>query len=68
MVPGNVWVLLGESGGRARGCSAFHVPITWSMPTWEGTKLAPANSRNSRRAPDLAARGYLTYLLVVLRA
>jgi hypothetical protein len=41
MVPGDVWVLLGESGGRARGCSAFHVPITWSMPTWEGTRLAP---------------------------
>jgi hypothetical protein len=41
MVPGNVWILVGESGGRARGYSAIHVPITCPMPTWEGTRVAP---------------------------
>jgi hypothetical protein len=47
MAPGDVWVLVGEPGGRALGVSAFRVPITWPMPTWKGARLTPTTSRKS---------------------
>jgi hypothetical protein len=65
IMPGDVGSLLVNRVVRAREYSAFHVPITWPMPTWRVRewRLEPVAIRDGS---DLAAPGYLTYLNVAV--
>ena len=48
-MPGNFWVLVGESGGRALRSIRYSRPHYLFDADLEGTRLAPGISRNSRR-------------------
>jgi hypothetical protein len=57
MVPGNVWVLVGEPGGHARGISASYVPHYLFDADLEGTRLGLESTRLRLEGTRLGLEG-----------